>query len=154
MQVLDIFKGLGDESFRELLRSISIGKLKTYQLFERVKARLHTQKLNTEALRKAGQRSWERVNEGDVEFATEISQAVLVSHLDMIVAVLNFLGIPNEDGFFAKDLDASTYLTEGWQTRVYEEFRSKYPEALLIFYINHLAVEVQKAEELFVPAKA
>ena len=36
----------------------------------------------------------------------------------MMRAVLDFLGIPNEDGFFAKDLDAPKYLTEGWQQRV------------------------------------
>ena len=102
-------------AFREVLRSISIGKLKTYQLYERVKARLHVQKLNTEALRKVAPRSWQRVTEQDEEFSTEIAQAILVSHLDMIVAVLGFLEIPNEEGFFAKDLDASKYLTEGWQ---------------------------------------
>ena len=152
MHVSDIFKGLGEDGFRELLRSISIGKLKTFQLYERVKARLHTPKLNTEALRKAAPRSWQRINEGDAEFATEISQAILVSHLDMIVAVLDLLGIPNEDGFFAKDLDGAKHLTEGWQTRVHEHFNGKYPEPLLVFYINHLALEVQKAEEVYLPA--
>jgi hypothetical protein len=152
MQVSDIFKSLGEQRFQELMRSISIGKLKTYQLFERVKARLHTPKLNTETLRKAAARSWQRVNEDDSEFATEISQAILVSHLDMIVAVLDSLAIPNEDGFFAKDLDPSKYLTEGWQQRVFDQFTGQYPEALLVFYINHLAVEVQKSETLFIPA--
>lgn len=152
MQLSDIFIGLGEDSCRDLLRSISIGRLKTFQLFERLKARLHAQKLNTETLRKAAPRSWERLNERDAEFAAELSQAILVSHLDMVAAVLNFLGIPNEDGFFAKDLDGSKHLTEGWQTRAYDEFRGKHGEALLLFYINHLALEVQKAEELFLPA--
>jgi hypothetical protein len=152
MHVCDIFLGLGEEAFRELLRSISLGKLKTYQLYERIKARLHTPKLNTEALKKVAPRSWQRIVEHDDEFATELSQAILVSHLDMIVAVLGFLEIPNEDGFFSKDQDASKSLTEGWQARVFEHFRTTYPEPLLLFYINHLAVEVQKAEQLFVPA--
>lgn len=152
MQLSDIFKGLGEPRFQELLRSISIGKLKTYQLFERLKARLHAPKLNTETLRKAGPRSWQRIVDNDAEFAIELSQAILVSHLDMIVAVLEFLEIPNEDGFFAKDLDASKYLTEGWQQRVYDHFAGAYPESLLVFYVNHLAVEVQKADELFIPA--
>ena len=49
-----------------------------------------------------------------------LAQAVLVSHLDMIVEVLNFLGIPHEDGFFAKDLDAKPHLTEGWEARTFE----------------------------------
>ena len=47
----------------------------------RIKARLHTPKLNTEALRKVAPRSFQRVMEHDEEFATEISQAILVSHL-------------------------------------------------------------------------
>ena len=47
----------------------------------------------------------------------------------MIAAVLNFLGVPNEEGFFAKDLDAKQYLTEGWQARAYEHFKAEYPEA-------------------------
>lgn len=153
MHVSDIFIGLGEDGLRELMRSISIGKLKTFQLFERLKARLHTQKLNTEALRKTAPRSWQRIQEGDTEFASELSQAILVSHLDMIVAVLNFLEIPNEDGFFAKDLDGSKHLTEGWQARVFEHFRGQYPDQLLLFYINHLALEVQKAEELFLPVE-
>jgi hypothetical protein len=152
MHVSHIFIGLGEDGFRDLMRSISIGKLKTFQLFERVKARLHTQKLNTEALRKSAPRSWQRIKEGDTEFASEVSQAILVSHLDMIVAVLNFLEIPNEDGFFAKDLDGAKHLSEGWQQRVFEQFRGQYPEKLLVFDINHLALEVQKAEELFLPA--
>jgi len=152
MQVFDIFAGLGEEHFRELLRSISIGKLKTYQLYERVKARLHVQKLNTEALRKAAPRAWERIAEHDEDFTSELAQAILVSHLDMIIAVLGFLEIPNEEGFFAKDVDANKYLTEGWPERVYERFKDQYPLSLLLFYINHLAVEVQHAEQLFTPA--
>jgi hypothetical protein len=152
MQVSDIYLGLGEQAFQDLLRSISIGKLKTYQLYELVKARLRVQKLNTEALRKVASRSWQRLVERDDEFASELAQAILVSHLDMIVAILGFLEIPNEEGFFAKDMDASKYLNEGWQGRVYEHFRDQYPAALLLFYINHLAVEVQHAGELYQPA--
>lgn len=154
MQVSDIYLGLGEDAFGDLLRSVSIGKLKTYQLYEIVKARLHVQKLNTEALRKAGPRSWQRLVEHDEEFAGELAQAILVSHLDMIVAILAFLEIPNEDGFFAKDMEAGKYLTEGWQDRVFQQFHGRYPDALLLFYINHLAVEVQKAGELYKPAAA
>ena len=152
MQVSDIFAGLGEERFRELLQSISIGKLKTYQLYERVKTRLHVHKLNTEALRKAAAQAWPRIQEHDQEFASELAQAILVSHLDLIVAVLGFLEIPNEDGFFAKDLEAEKYLTEGWPQRVYDHFKEQFPQSLLLFYINHLAVEVQHAEALFTPA--
>src|SRR5437868_1369431 len=40
MQVSEIFLGMGEEAFAQLLRSISIGKLKSFQLYERLKARL------------------------------------------------------------------------------------------------------------------
>jgi len=69
----------------------------------------------------------------------------------MIAAVLDFLGIPNEDGFFAKDVNAKPFLTEGWEGRVFEKFRSAWPEPLLLFYINHLAWEVMGTPEPFAP---
>lgn len=150
MQLADIFLGLGQESFEQTVRSISLGKLKTYQLFERMKMRLHVNKLNTETLRKVGPRCWERLSQPDNEdLAVELSQAILVSHLDMIKVVLDELGMPHDDGFFAKDLEASTYLTEGWQQRVFERFKGTYPEPLLLFYINHLGFEFGKAEEVY-----
>ncbi|MCU1261691.1 MAG: hypothetical protein JWO80_4576 [Bryobacterales bacterium] len=154
MQLSDVFLNLGEDRFSQLLRGISIGKLRTYQLFERLKFRLHLSKLNTENLRKAAPRLWERLGARDEEFATDLSQAVLVSHLDLIVAVLNFLGIPHEDGFFVKDLDAAPYLTEGWEARVYDKFQGEFPDALLLFYINHLGLELGKAETPFIPAAA
>jgi hypothetical protein len=152
MDISDIFLGLGQDNFNEQLRAISIGRLKTFQLYERLKTRLHLQKLNTENLRKSATRSWQRLTERDNELGTDISQAILVSHLDLIKAVLDFLSIPHEDGFFAKDLDASTYLQEGWQQRVLDHFKDQYPAAVLLFYINHLGWEVQKADSVFKPA--
>ena len=72
-----MFLQLGEESLPQLLRGISIGKLKTYQLYERFKTRTHLAKLNTENLRKAAPRFWQRLNEQDEEFATDLSQAIL-----------------------------------------------------------------------------
>ena len=69
----------------------------------------------------------------------------------MIHAVLDFLGIPNQDGFFEKNLNAEPYLTEGWQQRAYEKFHEQYPGPELLLYINHLAWELLKATELFQP---
>ncbi len=86
--------------------------------------------------------------------AKELAQAVLVSNLELIGEVLGFLGIPNRDGFFEKNLDASPYLTEGWQQRVYEKFHGLYPEPVLLLYINHLAWELAKVPEVFVPPQA
>ena len=152
MRLSDIFLTLGEPAFQQLIRSVSIGKLKTYQLYERVKLRFHMAKLNSETLRKAAPRLWARIVDGDEEFAADIAQVVLVSHLDMIVDVLNLVGIPHEDGFFAKDLDAKDKLTEGWQQRVFAEFRGKYDEAVLLFDINHLGWELIKTTEVFQPA--
>ncbi len=91
------------------------------------------------------------MNDHDEEFATDLSQAILISHMDMIAAVLNFIGVPNEEGFFAKDLDAKQYLTEGWQTRAYERFKAEYPEILLLFYINHLGWELGGEQQAYLP---
>jgi hypothetical protein len=152
MQLSGVFVQLGEERLPQLLRGISIGKLRTYQLYERFKIRTHLAKVNTENLRKASPRFWQRLTGQEEEFATDLSQAILVSHLDMIAAVLDFLGIPNEQGFFAKDIKADEYLTEGWQTRVWDRFHAEYPEALLLFYINHLDWEMAGAKAIFLPA--
>jgi hypothetical protein len=151
MQLTDIFLRLGRENFDQLLRYISIGRLKTYQLFERVKTRLHLNKLNSESLRKAGPRSWSRIEAREEEFASDLAQAILVSHLDMIRAVLDHLEIPHEDGFFSKDSDLSKHFTDGWQGRAWDKFQGSYPDAALLFYINHLGWEVAQAQEVFAP---
>jgi hypothetical protein len=152
MQLCEVYQKLGEERFKELVRGISMGKLKTYQLFDPLKTRAHMAKLNTEHLRKAAPRLWARINGGDEEFARDLAQGVLVSHLDLIAAVLDSLGIPNQNGFFEKDLDASRYLTEDWAQRTFDKFRDTYPETVLLFYVNHLAWELKSAEQPFAPA--
>ena len=154
MQLSQAYLQLGEIGFGQLIRSISIGKLKTYQLYDALKASAHLNKLNTETLRKSIPRFWARLSEGDETFAKELAQTVLVSHLDMIGPVLDFLGIPHEGGFFNKDLDAKKYLTEGWAERVFQKFRTVYSEPVLLFYINHLRWELTDATEPFVPASA
>lgn len=152
MQLTEVFLKLGENEFAQLVRSVSVGKLKTYQLYEGFKASAHLHKLNVESLRKAAPRFWARVNEGDEDFAKDLGQVVLVSHLDMITAVLDFLGIPHESGFFAKETDPKPYLTEGWPDRVMEKFRAVYPEVVLLFYINHLNWELAMTQEPYLPA--
>lgn len=152
MQLSDAFLSLGEPSFGDLVRHLSIGRLKTYQMYETLKTRAHLAKLNTESLRKAAPRFWTRLGERDEEFAKDLAQAVLVCHMEMIREVLDFLGIPNQNGFFEKDLDPAPYLMDGWQQRVYEKFRSTHPEPVLRLYINHLAWELAKEPETFVPA--
>ena len=152
MQLCDVFLELGEDRFSRLVSSISIGRLKTFQLYERFKTRSHLPKLNVETLRKSAPRLWARLKDRNDDFATDLAQAVLVSHLDMIVEVLNFVGIPHEDGFFAKDAEVSKYLTEGWQQQTWDKFRVSYPAPALLFYINHLGWEINKAEDVFQPA--
>ena len=152
MQITDVYLGLGQEAFGQLIRGISIGKLKTYQIYEGFKVRTHLPKVNVEMLRKAVPRFWARIAEPDIDFAKDLAQAILVSHLDMIAAILDFLGVPHENGFFAKDMDAKPYFTEGWEQRVFDNFRGVYPEALLTFYINHLRWELLEAAEFYRPA--
>jgi hypothetical protein len=152
MQLSAVFMELGEERLPQLLRCISIGKLRTFQLYDRFKTRTHLPKVNTENLRKSVPRFWERLKDGDEEFATDLAQAILVSHMDMISAVLNFLGVPNQDGFFEKDLDPKDQLTEGWQARTFEHFKTDYPESLLLFYINHLGAELNASQQVFLPA--
>ena len=149
MQLSGIFLGLGQQSFTQLLRGISIGKLKTFQFYDRMKARLHLSKLSSETIRKAAPRLWARLSEDDEDYATDLAQAILISHMDMIKVVLDEIGIPNQDGFFDKDIDGSKYFTEGWQQRVYDKFKDTYPKEVLLFYINHLDWELAKAEQVF-----
>src|SRR5579862_9713439 len=151
MQISDVYLGMGQEAFGQLIRGISIGKLKTYQIYEGFKVRAHLSKVNTELLRKSIPKFWARISEPDEDFAKDLAQAVLVSHLDMITAVLDFLGVPHESGFFAKEIDPKPYFHEGWEARVLENFRGVYAEPLLRFYINHLRWELLGAEEPYRP---
>jgi hypothetical protein len=152
MQISDVYLGLGEEVFAQLIRSISIGKLRTYQIYEGFKVRAHLHKVNTEGLRKSVPKFWARISGREEDFAKDLAQAVLVSHLDMITAVLDLLGVPHENGFFAKDMDPKPYFTEGWENRVLEKFHGVYPDAILAFYINHLRWELLSATEVFRPA--
>ncbi len=152
MQLCDAFLALGETGFSDLLRRVSISRLRTYQIYEHIKLRTRLTKLNNESLRKAAPRLWARLSEADGDLATDLSQAILVSHLDMIIAALDLLGIPHQDGFFAKDADVSTYLTEGWQQKAYDGLKDKYPAPVLAFYLNHLGIETGHAAEIFQPA--
>src|SRR5258708_4724091 len=103
MELRDIFLRLGEDTFAQLMRTVSLGRLRTYQLFDPFKTRMHLHKLNAETLRKATPRVWARLGEADAaDLAAELAQAILVSHMDMIKAVLDELGVPHDEGFFAK----------------------------------------------------
>jgi hypothetical protein len=152
MQISDVYLDLGQEAFGELIRGISIGKLRTYQIYEPFKVRAHLHKINTEVLRRSVPKFWERISGGDEDFAKDLAQAILVSHLDLISAVLDFVGVPHEGGFFAKDTDPKPHFTEGWEARVLDKFRGAFPEVFIVFYINHLRWELLGAAEPYRPA--
>ncbi|MEJ5367338.1 MAG: hypothetical protein WHT08_03405 [Bryobacteraceae bacterium] len=152
MKLSDAFLAQGEQGFADLLRRVSISRLKTYQLYEPLKVRTHLHKLNSETLRKAAPRLWERLAQGDEDLAADLAQAVLVCHLDMIIATLDLLGVPHQDGFFAKDADVGSHLSEGWQQRAYEALKDRFPPQVLAFYLNHLGIETGKAQEIFQPA--
>lgn len=152
MKLHELFVALGEDSFRSQLRGISIGTLRTYQIYDRVKMRCHLAKLNTENLRMAAGRLWERLKSGEEDLALELSQAILVSQMKLIIDVLNFFQIPHDDGFFAKDTEPKQYLSDGWQQKAYDQFKGAYPPALVVFYLNHLAHEMDENHPVFVPA--
>jgi hypothetical protein len=154
MQLSEIYLDLGQDAFGRMVRAVSIGKLKTYQIYEGFKVRAHLAKVNTESLRKAVPRFWARISEKDEEFAKELAQALLVSHLDLVTAVLDFQGVPHENGFFAKNMDPKPYFTEGWEELVYEKFKTVFSDELLVFYINHLRWELLGAEQPYHPVSS
>lgn len=152
MQISDVYLDLGQDAFAQLIRSVSIGKLKTYQMYEGFKVRAHLHKVNTELLRKSIPKFWERVNQRDEDFGKDLAQVVLVSNLEMITAVLDFLGVPHENGFFKKDIEVKPFFTEGWEARVCKKFRGVFPDPILLFYVNHLRWELLGGTEPFHPA--
>ncbi|WP_031495653.1 hypothetical protein [Bryobacter aggregatus] len=152
MKLHELFVALGEDSFRSQLRGISFGTLRTYQIYDRVKTRCHLAKLNTESLRTNSGRLWERLKTGEDELALELSQAILVSQLKLIIDVLDYFKIPHEDGFFAKETDPKQFLPEGWQQQAYDHFKDKYTPALVDFYLNHLAFEMDSNTPIFKPA--
>ena len=145
-----MFQSLGQEGLDELVKRISMGALRSYKVYEGFKVRTHLHKLNAEHLRKAVPKLWERLGQGDEDLARDLSQAVLVSNLDFVVEALNLLGVPHDgSGFFQKNDETRNHLTDGWQQRLLNELRSRYPEPLIKLYINHLLWEVDKSSEVF-----
>lgn len=151
MTLSGVFRELGRERFDAVLRAVSMGSLKTYQAYETFKIRTRLSKLNRDRLRKAAPRLWERLEQGEEDLARELAQGALVSNIGLVVDVLDFLEIPHDgNGFFDKDASGEERLTEGWEKRVFDEFREKHPEPLLLLYINHLHFELGEPDAVFV----
>ena len=69
MHISDVYQAVGVDGFAQLVRGISMGKLKMYQIYEGFKVRAHLHKLNTETLRKAAPRLWERALANPSQYA-------------------------------------------------------------------------------------
>ena len=152
MHLHELYGQLGEDTLRDLLRHVSLSKLKTFQMFDRLKTRAHLTKLNSENLRNAAPKLLGRMAEGDAVLATELAQCILVSHMDLIIAVLDKLGVAHSEGFFDKDADVASKLVGNWQQEAYDAVKDKFPKSLLVFYINHLAIEVNPDSTPFQPA--
>lgn len=149
MTLCDVYLGLGEERFRDLLKSVSMSRLRTFQIFDHIRARTHLAKLNSENLRKAAPRLWERLQQKDTDLATDMAQAILVSQIQLVIDALNSLGIPHQDGFFSKETTVATYLTDGWEQRTFDALKARYPASAIVFYVNHLALEADRLEAVF-----
>ncbi len=153
MKLTDAYRALGQQRFDTLLSSVSIGALKTYSVYDGFKIRSRLGKLNRQRLRRASPRLWERITEGDGDLARDFAQAILVSNIEFIVNALDFLEVPHDgNGFFDKEADPGKKLSNGWRQKVFDEFRERYGEDLVLFYINHLDWEMGLADEPFTGA--
>ncbi len=153
MKLTDAYRALGQSRFDALVGAVSMGALKTFSVYENFKVRSRLGKLNRQRLRRAAPKLWERITGGDGDLARDFAQAVLVSNIDFVVSVLDFLEIPHDaNGFFDKDANPGEKLKNGWRQKVFDEFRERHGEALVLFYINHLGWEMDKSGEPFTGA--
>ena len=129
---------------------VSMGKLRTFQAYDSLKVCAGLNKINHAKLRKALPRLWNRLKDGDDNLADAAAQAILVSNLEFVIRVLDFLEISHDgSGFFQKVDQRSKNLREGWQKRAYNEFKNGYSEALILLYLNHLASEIDPSSDVF-----
>ena len=151
MELSDVFVALDGSAFEELVKGISMGSLRTYQVYEPLKVHAGLHKLNRERLRKAVPRLREQLANANQDLARDLAQGILVSNLAVVIDVLDFLEIPHDgNGFFDKEGSAKDQLTDGWQQRVADHFRETYPKALILLYINHLDWELGEPSAPFI----
>ena len=150
MDLAEVYSALGQEPAAKLVRSISLGALKTYGVYRELKIRSRLRRFNRKRLRAAAPKLWQRVVAGDDGLARDLSQAVLVSNIPLIVEVLDLLEIEHDgSGFLPKDADHSERLTPHWERRGDDEFKGRFPEELVLLYINHLGWETRTLDKPF-----
>ena len=119
-----------------------MGALRTFGVYGAMKIRSRLRTLNRRKLASIAPRLWDRIQNGDKGLERDLTQAVLVSNIPMIVSVLDLLGIEHDgNGFFDKDGDYTDKFTEGWEARVVEHCRGSFDDDLVLLYVNHLGWE-------------
>lgn len=153
MELAEVYQALGEERTARLVRTVSIGALKTFGVYKDVKVRSQLHTLNRQKLRAAASKLWQRIVAGDKDLATTVGQAVLVSNVPLIIESLDFLEIEHDgNGYFDKDADYSKRFAAGWERTLFDRFRERYPEELVLFYVNHLGCETGTLERPFLGA--
>lgn len=151
MDLAEVYSALGRERSVRLVKAISIGALKTYGVYAALKVRSRLGRFNRMRLRKAAPMLWKRIVAGDEALAQELSQAVLVSNLPLVVAALDELGIEHDGtGFFSIEQGFAEEMEPGWERRLYAQVARRFPEELVLLYINHLGWETETLDEPFV----
>lgn len=155
MDLVGVYSALGRERCVRLVRMVSIGALRTFGVYQAVKIRSRLHTLNRQKLRAAAPKLWQRIADGDRGLARDLSQGILVSNIPFVVGVLDFLGVEHDgNGFFSKDSDHALQLASGWAERVYREFVGRFPEDLVLLYINYLGWETNTLEGPFAASEA
>lgn len=155
MDLVGVYSALGQARCANLVGTISIGALRTYGVYEAIKIRSRLRRLNRKKLRASSAKLWKRIADGDEDLARDLSQGVLVSNIPFVVAVLDHLGIEHDgSGFFANEADRVEHLTPGWAGNVFGEFSGRYPDELVLLYINHLGWETKTLDSPYMGPSA
>ncbi len=142
MELAAVYKALGRKRSCDLVKGVSMGALRTFGVYGAIKIRSRLRTLNRRKLASIAPRLWDRIQDGDKGLERDLTQAVLVSNIPMIVSVLDLLGIEHDgNGFFDKDGDYTDKFSEGWEARVVEHCRARFNDDLVLLYVNHLGWE-------------
>lgn len=150
MDLAEVYEALGQERVAGSIRTISMGALKTFGVYQSLKVGSRLRKLNRLNLQRATGRLWQRVADGDTDLGRDLSQAILVSNIPLVTEVLDCLKLEHDgNGFFSKDSDHADKLTEGWAERVFAHCKDRFDQDLVLLYINYLGWETKALDDPF-----
>lgn len=150
MDLAEVYEALGQERVVRTARSISMGALKTFGVYQALKVGSRLRKLNRSNLQRAARNLWQRVADGDTDLGRDLSKAVLVSNIPLVIDVLDCLELEHDgNGFFSEDSDHADKLSEGWAEKAFAHCKDRFDQDLLLLYINYLGVETEALDEPF-----